>query len=553
MLKRLYIKNFTLYKEINIDFTEQLTVITGETGAGKSIFLDALGLALGNRADGISFYNKNEKCVIEALFDVKHSTEIAHFLNDNDYDAGNELILRREITQEGKSRSFINDSPSSLNQIKHLNQFLIDIHSQHQSLLINQQQFQFKLIDTLSKSDEKAAEYKVTFKEYQNLKKELDQLKNQEADSKKELDYLRFQLNELLEAGLENKDMLKLEEECSTLENAENIRQVLSRCIQLLDTDGRGILYQLNQLKSHLRATENYGESYTELLNRASSILEETKDLHYQIEGKESEIEINPSKLEETKSIIDTLNHLLAKHQLNDIEQLINLRTDLQKKVEQLFHQDSRIIHLEKELDNVKTACQLIATELTKKRTSSFRQIEKSVLELLKELSMPNARFKIENNLTNNLTINGYDNIEFKFSANLGSDLKPVQKTASGGELSRLMLCLKSMLAVGKDLPSIIFDEIDSGVSGDVANKMGKIFTQMSKKMQVVAITHLPQIASCGSHHLYVYKQINGNKTTAVIKALKGDERIVEIAKMLSSDSPTDSAIKNAKDLLKSN
>ncbi|MGE0568267.1 MAG: DNA repair protein RecN [Bacteroidia bacterium] len=553
MLKHLFIKNYALYRELSIDFPGQLSVITGETGAGKSIFLEALGLALGNRADSLNFYDRNEKCVVEAIFNIEKVSEAKAFLEENDFDNHSELILRRELSREGKSRSFINDSPSSLQQIKLLSQFLIDVHSQHQSLLINQQRFQFKLIDSLSGSERQAGEYAEKFKKYLELKKEFESLKAKEFELKKELDYLNFQLTELQEASLDNKDVAKLEEEYSTLENAENICAILNQCTQLMDNEAGGILQQINQLKTLLRSTESFGNSLVGLSSRLLAVQEELKDFSFELVSKESSIEINPKKLEEVRESLDTINRLLLKHQAKDVNSLIALKNAIEKKVSVIEGFDGNLTNLESQLNATKKECIELASALSKNRTKSFTQIEKKVAGMLHELSMPNARFKIENNEQNEIGINGIDSIEFYFSANLGVDLSPIQKAASGGELSRLMLCLKSLLASSKALPTIIFDEIDTGVSGDVANKMGKIFSKMSKEMQVLTITHLPQIASCGNHHLFVYKYNEGKKTSAEIKELKGDERIVEIAKMLSTDSPTESAIKNAKDLLQSN
>lgn len=552
MLKRLYISNYALIEELDVTFPGQLTVITGETGAGKSIFLEALGLALGNRADSGALQNKAKKCVIEAEFDVKNY-DLRDFFVKNGLDYENPVILRREINGEGKSRSFINDSPVNLTVLKEISDQLIDVHSQHQTLLLNQTKFQLQLIDSFAGTTLDFDAYRKNFTQWQEHKKQLEELENKERQAKKDLDYYQFLFNELNEFELNENDLQKLEEESSTLENAEFIKSALSKTAGNLGGGDNNLLSSLAQLKQQLQSITKFGNAYKELFDRINASHIELKDIYNELENEEGKLVFDPEKLNDVNDKLDKINRLFKKHSVNSIADLLKVKEEVEGKLQLFDSLESDIEKLKKEITKIESVCKKQAKEISEKRKKAVGPIEKNIDSILADLSMPNAKFKIELKAKDELSSTGIDEISFMFSANKGGDFKELHKVASGGEMSRLMLSLKSVLAQKRALPTIIFDEIDTGISGDVANKMGNIFTQMSGGMQVISITHLPQIASKGQHHLFVYKNDDKDKTRSFIKTLTKDERTVEIAKMLSTGKPTESAIKNAKDLLSSN
>lgn len=552
MLKRLYISNYALIEELDVSFPGQLSVITGETGAGKSIFLEALGLALGNRADAGSLQNKAKKCVIEAEFNVKNY-DLSDFFVKNGLDYENPVILRREINGEGKSRSFINDSPVNLTALKEIADNLIDVHSQHQTLLLNQTKFQLQLIDSFAGTTNDFELYKKSFKQLQENIKQLEELEDKERQAKKDLDYYQFLFNELNEFELDENDVKKLEEESETMENAEFIKSALSKTAGNLGGGESNLLSSIAQLKQQLQSITKFSNSYKELFDRINASHIELKDIYNELENEEGKLTFDPEKLNDINDKLDKINRLLKKHSVNSISELLNIKEEIEGKLQLFSSLEVEIEKLKKEIAKVEASCKKQAKDISDKRKKSIGGIEKSIDSILNDLSMENAKFKIELKTKEELSASGIDEIGFMFSANKGGEFKELHKVASGGEMSRLMLSLKSVLAQKRALPTIIFDEIDTGISGDVANKMGNIFTQMAGKMQVISITHLPQIASKGQHHLFVYKNDDKEKTRSFIKALDKNERTVEIAKMLSTGKPTESAIKNAKDLLSSN
>ncbi len=552
MLKRLYISNYALIEELDVSFPGHLTVITGETGAGKSIFLEALGLALGNRADVGALQNKGKKCVIEVDFDVKNY-DLRDFFVKNGLDYENPVILRREISPEGKSRSFINDSPVTLAVLKEISDSLIDVHSQHQTLLLNQTKFQLQLIDSFAGTTNDFVLYQKNFKQLQENKKQLEELESKERQAKKDLDYYQFLFNELNEFELNENDLKKLEEESSTLENAEFIKSALSKAAENLEGGESNLLSSLAQLKQSLQTITKFGNAYKELYERIIASHIELKDIYAELENEEGKLVFDPEKLNDVNDKLDKINRLLKKHSVNSIADLLRVKEEVEGKLQLFNSLEAEIEKLKKEISKTVVSCKKQAKDISDKRKKSTGSIEKSIDSILSDLSMPNAKFKIQLNSKEELSSTGIDEISFMFSANKGGEFKELHKVASGGEMSRLMLSLKSVLAQKRALPTIIFDEIDTGISGDVANKMGNIFTQMSGNMQVISITHLPQIASKGQHHLFVYKNDDKDKTRSFIKVLGKDDRTVEIAKMLSTGKPTESAIKNAKDLLSSN
>jgi len=552
MLKRLYISNYALIEELDVSFPGQLTVITGETGAGKSIFLEALGLALGNRADAGSLQKKDKKCIIEAEFEAKNY-DLSDFFVKNGLDYENPVILRREINGEGKSRSFINDSPVNLTQLKEISELLIDVHSQHQTLLLNQTKFQLQLIDSFAGTTSDFEKYKSAFKQLQENKKQLEELENKERQAKKDLDYYQFLFNELNEFELNENDLKKLEEESETMENAEFIKSALSKTAGNLGGGDSNLLSSISQLKQQLQSITKFSLAYKDLFDRVSAAHIELKDIYDELENEEGKLSFDPEKLNEVNEKLDKINRLLKKHSVNSIADLLKVKDEVEGKLQLFNSLEAEIEKLEKEIAKTEASCKKQAKDISDKRKKATAPIEKSIDSILGDLSMPSAKFKIELSSKEELSSTGIDEISLLFSANKGGEFKELQKVASGGEMSRLMLALKSVLAQKRSLPTIIFDEIDTGISGDVANKMGNIFTQMSGKMQVISITHLPQIASKGQHHLFVYKNDDKDKTRSFIKTLSKDERTVEVAKMLSTGKPTESAIKNAKDLLSSN
>ena len=552
MLKRLHISNFALINEMEVSFPGNLTVITGETGAGKSIFLEALSLALGKRADLSALNLKTKKCIIEAEFSATN-LDLNDFFLEHDLDFEPNLILRREINADGKSRSFLNDSPVSLSVLKLLSEKLIDIHSQHQTLLLNQSNFQLELLDTFAESLKIFKEYKIEFSSFTKSKIELQSLQEQEKLAKKELDYFQFLYSELEETEIKAGILSGLEEESSKLENSEIIKSNLLAASNAISGNEINILIDLGKTKQSLQSLSKYSKNYSLLSDRIQSLYIELKELSSDIEDAANEVVFDSDKLSQVNIKMDKLNRLLKKHQVNTEEDLLKIKSDIENKLNQFNSIENTIISKQKLIQISQNNCLKLSEELTKLRTKATHGIEQTIKKTLAELSMENAIFKIVLSQKSDLGINGLDELKFLFTANKGAELNELHKVASGGELSRLMLSLKALLASKKQLPTIIFDEIDTGVSGDVADKIGEILLSMGNNMQVIAITHLPQMASKGNHHLFVYKKDDEDKTVSYIKQLNKAERINEIAKMLSKSNPTVSAIKNATELLNSN
>lgn len=552
MLKRLHISNFALIEEVKVNFPANLTVVTGETGAGKSIFLEALSLVLGARADIGVLQDKTKKCIVEAEFDIKNY-QLSDFFTDNELDYESVSIIRREINPEGKSRAFINDSPVTLTLLKQLGEKLVDIHSQHETLMLNESVFQFDVIDSIASTHPLFQHYKKQFNLFNQKKKHLALLEEQELQAKKDLDYYQFLFNELEEITINPGDLKRLEEESASLENAEFIKSGLLKSATLISEEENNLLSSFASVKQQLNQLSKFGETYKTLAEKANSLYIELKELSNDLLDTESGVNFNPVKLQEINSKLDKLNRLLKKHNAKSEEELISIKEGIENKLQQFGSLENEIEKAKKEITLLKKDLFQSGNELHQKRSAAIPDLEKNIKTILGSLSMPNANFKVELNLIEEPGTNGLNIIKFLFSANKGSDYKELHKVASGGELSRLMLSIKSIMATRKALPTIIFDEIDTGVSGDVADKIGQILLKMGEKMQVISITHLPQIASKGRFHLFVYKNDDKNKTISHIKELNKEERVVEIAKMLSTGNPSASAIKNAKDLLNQN
>ena len=549
MLQNLRIQNFALIEETEVRLNQGLTVITGETGAGKSILLGALGLTLGNRADVSSLHDKTKKCIIEAQFNIK-AYNLKSFFDSNELDFEEVTSIRREITPEGKSRAFINDTPTTLSVLKELGDQLIDIHSQHETLLLKETNFQFELVDAFAQTTQLFSDYKKQFSLLTKLKKQLEELTAQELQAKKELDYFQFQFNELEEAAIKVGVQQQLEEESETLENAEFIKGNLSKSSLTINGGDENIVSALALVKQQLQSVSKFGKQFNELFERVNSVSIELKELAKDIDASEEDVVYDNVRLEEVNTQLDKLNRLLKKHGVNTEEELLVIKDEIETKLQQFSSLELSIEKTNKEIVALEKQCKTLAKDLSDKRQKSTAGIEQNIKNMLTSLSMANAQFKIDLKPLDSLTSNGLDAISFLFTANKGAEFKELHKTASGGELSRLMLCLKALLAEHTALPTIIFDEIDTGVSGDVADKIGNILFAMGKTMQVITITHLPQMASKGSNHLFVYKSDNKDKTTSSIKQLNKEERIAEIAKMLSTGTPTETALKNAQELL---
>ncbi len=551
MLKNISVQNYALIDKLEVEFTNGLTIITGETGAGKSILLGALGLIAGSRSDTQALQDKTKKCVVEANFNIKgYSLKEFFIAHELDYD---EITsIRREINPEGKSRAFINDTPVTLNQLKELAEYLIDIHSQHQTLTLNGSVFQLSVVDAFADHASTLEEYSEGFKKYKALEKQLKELTEKEAQAKKDLDYFQFQFNELEDANLKADQQLAMEQELETLNNAEDIKSSLSKSAHELTGGEQNLLSSLNEIKIILAGMAKFKTEINELSTRLSSAYIELKDISNELETLEQDIVYDPKRIEALTIKIDAVYRLQLKHQVKTIEELIAIKDDLSNKLLDFSSLEAEIEKVNKELSALQKSLMVHAKKMSASRKKSIPKIEKEIASLLSSLSMPNAQLKVEHIESETLGINGLDKVSFLFSANKGSDFKELNKVASGGELSRLMLSIKSLIAQLTALPTIIFDEIDTGVSGDVADKVGSIMDKMANKMQVITITHLPQIASKGQSHLFVYKEDKNNKTYSNIKRLSSEERIQEVAKMLSTGSPTAAAISNAKELLKS-
>lgn len=552
MLKSLHISNYALIEEVQVSFPQNLAIVTGETGAGKSIFLEALSLVLGARADVGVLQDKSKKCIVEAEFKLANYG-LEEFFKLNELDFEETTLLRREINPEGKSRAFINDSPVNLSVMKELGEKLVDVHSQHQTLLLNQSVFQFDVIDGVASSLSLALQYKKKYKSFKQKQAQLSDLLEQEAKARKDLDYYQFLFTELEEVDLNSGELKKLEEESASLENAEFIKSGLLKCSGTISEDENNLLSSLSLVKQQLNQLSKFGETYKSLAEKANSLYIELKEFSNELQDTEGSISFNPSRLEEINLKLDKLNRVLKKHNVKSEEELLKIKAEIEIKLQQFGSLENEISKAEKECEVLKKEVASLANDLHVKRTAAIPLLEKEIKIILDSLNMPNAIFKVELQKLNEPGSFGISQLQFLFSANKGSDFKELHKVASGGELSRLMLSVKSVLAAKKALPTIIFDEIDTGVSGEVAGKIGQILLKMSDKMQVISITHLPQIASKGKFHLYVYKNENKSRTVSNIKELNKEERVVEIAKMLSTGKPGESAIKNAKDLLGAN
>lgn len=551
MLKQLYIKNFTLIDELNIQMHPGFSVITGETGAGKSIILGAIGLLLGNRADSKSIKAGRDRCVIEAHFDLS-KYDMQQFFTDNDIDEDlSDTIIRRELTAAGKSRAFINDTPVSLTKMRELGEQLVDIHSQHQNLLLQKEDFQLNVVDIIAQDEKQRKNYEAAYNQYKQANQKLNALKAEIEKNRENEDFLRFQFKELDEAQLQNGEQEELEQEYEMLSHSEDIKTALYQADNHLSGDDGNIIERLKQTSEQLANIKDVYPEVTELLERIDSSYIELKDIAQEVNGLTDHVEFDPARLETINERLDKLNSLQQKFHVKDLGELIETYHQLKEQLSHIDHSDEDVEAMEQEVTQLLENAQKQAKELTAIRTKAAKKVEEEMKKRLIPLGIPNVRFSIS--LTEKpLSHDGGDKVSFLFSANKSTPLQPVTQVASGGEIARVMLSLKAMISGAVKLPTIIFDEIDTGVSGKIAEKMAQIMVEMGNhERQVLSITHLPQIAAMGSHHYKVSKEETDNGTISRMTELSQQERVQEIAQMLSGSDVSEAALANAKELLR--
>ncbi len=549
MLKHLEIKNYALIEHLSIDFSEGFSVLTGETGSGKSIIMGALALVLGQRADSKTIQEGKQKCVVEATFEIK-DYGLEHFFEANDLDFENEIIVRREVQDSGKSRAFINDTPTTLNTLKELTSQLIDIHSQHENLLLTKDSFLLDIVDSVAKNKllkkdffEKYTTYKKNLSEFSDLKENAEKIK---ADR----DYAEFQFNQLLDAKLQENEQESLETELVILNHTEEIKNALSGIYDFFEGEQQNSLSKLRELENQLKRIEQYSPALMELSNRMESCRIELKDISGETENLLNTTDFNPNRKAEIEERLNTIYSLQQKHRVDSVAELLILQNKFEQKLQQIDSFDAELEMLQKKVGESFDVMQKTAELLTQKRISVCEEISKMIEEKLLLLGMPNSQFEVSISEKNEFSPSGKDNVEFLFTANKNGKLKPITDIASGGEMSRVMLSIKSLLISKSYLPTIIFDEIDTGVSGEIAHRMGEIMASIAETTQVISITHLPQIASKGTSHFKVYKFDNELTTITNIVKLSEEERILEVAELLSGKNPSQAAIENAKELL---
>ena len=550
MLKQLHISNYALIDELNVSFENGFNVITGETGAGKSILLGALGFALGDRADTNVLYDKDKKCVVEAQFTLAGDSMKTLF-EENDLDFETECIFRRELNPQKKSRAFINDTPVALQTMKEIGSQLVDIHSQHDSLLLTDTDFQLRLLDDIAQNDSVLSHYQMEYANYNTLKRKLNDLREMATKNTAENDYLKFQLDELEKAQLKAGEYSEIEQTLGMMENAEEIKTLLVTATGLLDGSENAILSQVNALASSLSRLKHLLADTDSLDERVENLRVELKDIAYDLHHKEDGIQFDEGQLQSLQERYDLLSRLMMKHRVNNFEELITLRDSLKEKVNAFANIDEAIAQAERQLNDSEKQLSGLATTLHDKRCQAAKVFGEQVTTLVQQLAMPFALFQVAVEIQNNFKSKGTDAIRFLFSANKGIAVDDLRRVASGGELSRLMLSIKSAVSSYNYIPTLIFDEIDTGVSGEVAAKIGGIMQQMGRSLQLISITHLPQVASKAEHHYFIYKDNEGARSQSHIRLLNAEERVTEIAKMLSNDKVTPEALRAAEVLLK--
>jgi len=549
MLQSIYIQNYALINELEIDFNKGLNIITGETGAGKSILLGALSLVLGQRADTSVLKDKTRKCFVEAKFQIRQY-QIKEFFKLNDLDYEDLTTIRREITDNGKSRAFINDTPVNLAVLKDLSNNLIDIHSQHESLLLGDDHFQLRLVDSFANHQDLLDNYRNKFEEFNILTSEYKKLLNNADKAKADLDYYQFQFEQIEALKLVDGEQEEMEAELEQLNHAEEIKLNLTNSENLLSGEDISIISNIKQTKNAIESISKYIKEGEDLVQRIDSVYIELQDINNEIEKLNEKIEHDPARIEFIRERLDTIYSQQQKHKVATVKELINIKDELQHKIDHINAYDFETEKIKKEIDSLHNELYTLSNSISENRKNIIPKIENKVVEILQQLGIPNANFKVEQISSEEFLPTGKEFIKFLFSANKNVALEELSKVASGGEISRLMISIKSLIVETTTLPTIIFDEIDTGTSGEIADKMGSIIKHMSENMQVINITHLPQIASKGDFHYLVYKKDNHQTTNTYIKLLTKEERINEIAKMLSGEALTDAAIQNARVLL---
>lgn len=549
MLRSLHIENYAIIRSVKINFDEGFTVITGETGSGKSIIIGALSLILGKRADTSILHDKTRKCFVEGEFDIQN-LNLQDFFADNDLDYAEITIIRREVNENGKSRAFINDTPVTLSVLKTLAESLVDIHSQHHNLLINNENFRINLIDQYAQVHDLLIQYQNCFSTYKKCEKQLSELKETQRQQEQERDYLKYVFKELEEAQLSEGEQDTIEQQIQLLSNAESIKSKLYNSLQLLAEDEeQNLLHQLQSIREQCQSVCGFDAELAELTHRIDSSLLELKDIANDLRRKENAIEVNPQELERLNERLDQLIKLEHKHRVENNEQLIKLRDSIDQKLSSIDTEDARISQLEKDCEKLRMQTLELAKKLSDKRRQASTKFEQEMTDKLQLLGMKDGQFQLNFISLEAPNNTGMDKIDFLFSANKGSEMDLIEKNASGGEMSRLMLAMKSIINDNALLPTVVFDEIDTGISGEVAGKVAQLMQQFSHHHQLIVITHLPQIAAYGKKHYFVYKDASGDKTYTQIKSLNNEESIREIATMIGGEHLSDAVIKTAKEL----
>lgn len=548
MIKNLQIQNYAIIESLDLNLDKGLTAITGETGAGKSILLGALGLVLGKRADTKVLYEEDKKCIVEATFDIK-DYNLQDFFEANDLEYQDETIIRRTISPAGKSRAFVNDEPTNLSVLKLLNEHLLELHQQFDTQDIQQNLQQIQIIDAIAGNQNSKKEYTALFKEYSLLKKKLEDLRTRQALSAKEHDFLNFQLEELQTASLVDGEQEEKESELKILESVEDIQNISKMSTDIILESDQNILDKLQLISNELYGLQKINKDIAEVYERVNSTIEELKDIEQEVRNI-ADIDYDQEKLVLYRERLDMIYRLQKKHNVNSLIELLSVQSDLETQLSGLNDLSSEILNIEQNIERLETQLLALAKKISNARKNHLASFEQEIKTLLSSLAMPNAVLLVDINTGDKLLPTGIDELKFLFASNKGSKPQEIKDVASGGEISRLALCLKSLVADAMTMPTLIFDEIDSGVSGDVASKMGSILQQLAKNHQLITITHSPQIASKANEHYFVFKQDTEDRTISDIVKLDTDRRVLEIAKMLSSDPPPPVAIANAKQLL---
>jgi DNA repair protein RecN (Recombination protein N) len=550
MLKRLHIQNYAIIDEIEINFSSRLNIITGETGAGKSILMGALSLILGDRADTAVLMNRDKKCFVEGTFSTDQKSEVRTFLKENDLDADEEVVIRREINTNGKSRAFVNDTPVNLDQLRSLSSLLVDLHRQFDTLTLGESKFQREVIDAIADNAMLLQQYQTVYFQWQDARRDLEELQQQKNIFTKEYDYNKFLFDELEELSFKDNELEDAEQELKLLSNSEGIKTILSKVSYELNESDQPIVQQLKSLQNQMSAVSAFHTDLEDILKRMHSAQIELQDIADEVERINDHINYDPRQIEQLNERISSGYKLLKKHGVQTTNELLAIQESLKQKLQAVLNIDDAITNKQKQVGTLLREAEELARRLADNRKLQIKPLQEKVNQLLIQVGMPNARLRIETQDHSSLHMYGMDSIEFLFDANKSNRFEPIRKVASGGELSRLMLSIKSLVAQSIDLPTLIFDEIDTGISGEAAKQVGIIMKDLAGKRQVISITHQPQIAGKADAHFFVYKEIKGEAIKTNIRLLNQDERITAVAKMLSGEKPTAAALDNAREMI---